>query len=219
MAMMTASSDYPPVPEYDHLFKIIIIGDSGCGKSCLLMRFADDTFEDRHISTIGVDFKIRTIRLEGRDIKLHLWDTSGCSRFQNITSSYYRNAQGIVLVYDTTDSESFANINYWLEQVDRYGHSDAKPTMILVGTKCDLDTKRQVDVKEANKLAFDLDIPHVECSAKKNYNVDKVFTVLSGDLRDKMVKTLDPKSDKPLDIRSGVTLDEKKDDSWPRCCT
>jgi len=104
-------------PEYDYLFKLLLIGDSGVGKSCLLLRFADDTYTESYISTIGVDFKIRTIQLDGKTVKLQIWDTAGQERFRTITSSYYRGAHGIIVVYDVTDQESFTNVSQWLKGI------------------------------------------------------------------------------------------------------
>ena len=129
--------------EYDYVFKLVLIGDSGVGKSCLLLRFADDTYTESHISTIGVDFKIRTIQLEGKTIKLQIWDTAGQERFRTITSSYYRGAHGIIVVYDVTEMESYNNIKQWLHEIDRYACEGVN--RLLVGNKSDLTTKRQVD--------------------------------------------------------------------------
>mmetsp|Transcript_49208 Transcript_49208/g.71860 ORF Transcript_49208/g.71860 Transcript_49208/m.71860 type:complete len:109 (+) Transcript_49208:102-428(+) len=106
-------------PEYDYLFKLLLIGDSGVGKSCLLLRFADDTYTESYISTIGVDFKIRTITQDSKTVKLQIWDTAGQERFRTITSSYYRGAHGIIVVYDVTDMESFNNVKQWLHEIDR----------------------------------------------------------------------------------------------------
>lgn len=120
-----------------------MIGDSGVGKSCLLLRFADDTYTESYISTIGVDFKIRTIDLDGKTIKLQIWDTAGQERFRTITSSYYRGAHGIIVVYDCTDQETFNNVKQWLEEIDRYACNNVNK--LLVGNKCDLHTKKVVD--------------------------------------------------------------------------
>ncbi|XP_073950862.1 ras-related protein ORAB-1-like [Choristoneura fumiferana] len=127
-------------PEYDYLFKLLLIGDSGVGKSCLLLRFADDTYTESYISTIGVDFKIRTVELDGKTIKLQIWDTAGQERFRTITSSYYRGAHGIIIVYDCTDQDSFSNVKQWLEEIDRYACDNVNK--LLVGNKCDLTTKK-----------------------------------------------------------------------------
>lgn len=115
----------------EFLFKLLLIGDSGVGKSCLLLRFSDGTFNESFISTIGVDFKIKTIELDGKKIKLQIWDTAGQERFQTITSSYYRGAHGIVLVYDITDPRSFENIHKWLKEIET--HSGGSVLKLLVG--------------------------------------------------------------------------------------
>ena len=120
-------------PDYDYLFKILLIGNSGVGKSSLLLRFADDTFTDNFMPTIGVDFKIRTLEVDGRTIKLQIWDTAGQERFKTITSSYYKGAHGIIVVYDITDKESFKNIDTWMNEVEK--HASDNVSRILVGNK------------------------------------------------------------------------------------
>merc|ERR1712205_299380 len=137
--------------EYDYLFKLLLIGDSGVGKSCLLLRFADDTYTESYISTIGVDFKIRTIELDGKTIKLQIRDTAGQERFRTITSSYYRGAHGIIVVFDVTDQESFNNVKQWLQEIDRYACANVKK--LLVNNKCDLASKRAVPTEQAAEFA------------------------------------------------------------------
>ncbi|XP_030321142.1 ras-related protein Rab-13 isoform X2 [Calypte anna] len=102
---------------YDHLFKLLLIGDSGVGKTCLIIRFAEDNFTSTYISTIGIDFKIRTVDIDGKKIKLQVWDTAGQERFKTITTAYYRGAVGIILVYDITDEKSFQNIQNWMKSI------------------------------------------------------------------------------------------------------
>ncbi|KAH7730738.1 RAB-1 protein [Aphelenchoides avenae] len=158
-------------PEYDYLFKLLLIGDSGVGKSCLLLRFADDTYTESYISTIGVDFKIRTIELEGKTIKLQIWDTAGQERFRTITSSYYRGAHGIIVVYDITDQDTFNNVKQWLQEIDRYACENVNK--LLVGNKCDLTSKRAVETNVAKDYADQLGIPFLETSAKSSTNVEQ----------------------------------------------
>ncbi|KAM9452175.1 ras-related protein Rab-1A isoform 2-T2 [Salvelinus alpinus] len=160
-------------PEYDYLFKLLLIGDSGVGKSCLLLRFADDTYTESYISTIGVDFKIRTIEMDGKTVKLQIWDTAGQERFRTITSSYYRGAHGIIIVYDVTDQESFNNVKQWLEEIDRYACENV--SKLLVGNKCDLVSKK--------KFASSLKIPFLETSAKNADNVEKSFLTMASEIQ------------------------------------
>ncbi|XP_037537194.1 ras-related protein Rab-35b isoform X2 [Nematolebias whitei] len=105
--------------DYDYLFKLLIIGDSGVGKSSLLLRFADNTFSGSYITTIGVDFKIRTVEINGEKVKLQIWDTAGQERFRTITSTYYRGTHGVIVVYDVTSAESFVNVKRWLHEINQ----------------------------------------------------------------------------------------------------
>jgi Ras-related protein Rab-1A len=171
-------------PEYDYLFKLLLIGDSGVGKSCLLLRFADDTYTESYISTIGVDFKIRTIELDGKTIKLQIWDTAGQERFRTITSSYYRGAHGIIVVYDITDQESFNNVKQWLQEIDRYACENVNK--LLVGNKSDLTSKRAVETTAAKEYADQLGIPFLETSAKSATNVEQAFLTMAAEIKNRM---------------------------------
>jgi Ras-related protein Rab-1A len=167
---------------YDYLFKILLIGDSGVGKSSILTCFVDNVFNRSHISTIGVDFKITTITLDDKIIKLQIWDTAGQERFRNITTSYYRGAQGIIVVYDITSRESYDNVKMWLSQIDRYCKD--YPYIILIGNKSDIPDKRAVEYNEALKFAEDNDMILIETSAKNNLNINKIFTMVSIGIKD-----------------------------------
>jgi Ras-related protein Rab-1A len=171
-------------PEFDYLFKLLLIGDSGVGKSCLLLRFADDTYTESYISTIGVDFKIRTIELDGKTIKLQIWDTAGQERFRTITSSYYRGAHGIIVVYDVTDQESFNNVKQWLQEIDRYACENVNK--LLVGNKCDLTNKKVVDYTSAKEYADQLGIPFLETSAKNATNVEQAFMTMAAEIKNRV---------------------------------
>lgn len=166
--------------DYDHLFKLVLIGDSGVGKSCLLLRFADDAFTESYITTIGVDFRFRTITVDGKVIKLQIWDTAGQERFRTITSAYYRGADGILLVYDTSSRESYNHIDDWLSEVNRFANENTCKT--LVGNKCDLKEAREVTAEEADAKAKELKLEHIEASARDSINVDEAFTMIAKEL-------------------------------------
>jgi Ras-related protein Rab-1A len=171
--------------QYDYLFKLLLIGDSGVGKSSILLRFTDDIYSEAFISTIGVDFKIKTIEVDGKIIKLQIWDTAGQERFRTITSSYYRGAHGIIIVFDLTDIESFDNITQWLFEINRYSYKEV--CKILVGNKSDLMDRRMVH--GGQDYAESLNIPYVETSAKTADNIDSLFYQLSKQIKSKMKHT------------------------------
>jgi len=167
----------PPHPEYDFLFKLVLIGDSGVGKSCLLLRFADDNFTSSYISTIGVDFRFRTVYVDGKTVKLQIWDTAGQERFRTITSAYYRGADGIILVYDVTNKESFDHVEEWLAEVDRYANEST--LKLLVGNKADLVEQKEISEETAQQFADSLGIPFIEASSKTATNVDAAFLTVT----------------------------------------
>ncbi|OEU09538.1 Rab1/RabD-family small GTPase [Fragilariopsis cylindrus CCMP1102] len=166
--------------DYDYLFKLVLIGDSGVGKSCLLLRFADDAFTESYISTIGVDFRFRTVKIDNKTVKLQIWDTAGQERFRTITSAYYRGADGIIMVFDVTSMESFDHVNDWLKEVNRYA---AEGTVkLLVGNKSDRTADRVVTEVQAKEFADELGIPFIETSAKSSKNVEEAFLTMAGEL-------------------------------------
>uniref|UniRef100_A0A8C4Y510 RAB1B, member RAS onco family n=1 Tax=Gopherus evgoodei TaxID=1825980 RepID=A0A8C4Y510_9SAUR len=144
----------------------------------------DDTYTESYISTIGVDFKIRTIELDGKTIKLQIWDTAGQERFRTITSSYYRGAHGIIVVYDVTDQESYSNVKQWLQEIERYASENVNK--LLVGNKCDLTTKKVVDYTTAKEFADSLGIPFLETSAKNATNVEQSFMTMAAEIKKRM---------------------------------
>ena len=179
--------EYAMSPEYDYLFKFILIGDSGVGKSCMILRFCDDTYTESYISTIGVDFKIRTTDLNQKIMKLQIWDS--CSRpsfsYRN-TNVSYRGAHGIIVVFDVTDRASFTNVKQWLQEIDRYACDNVN--RMLVGCKCDLVSKTVVDFATANKFAKENGLQYFECSPKFCINIDAMFSTLALDVYKRIVE-------------------------------
>ncbi|KAG5454452.1 Ras- protein Rab-8A [Clonorchis sinensis] len=167
---------------------LLLIGDSGVGKTCLLFRFSEDDFNSTFIATIGIDFKIRTIDIDGKKIKLQIWDTAGQERFRTITTAYYRGAMGIMLVYDVTNAKSFKNINLWMRNIDQHANQDVEK--MLLGNKCDMVDQRQVTREEGQDLANMFNIPFLETSAKSGASVDDAFRQLARDIKAKMEKKM-----------------------------
>nr|KAF6423505.1 RAB12, member RAS oncogene family [Rousettus aegyptiacus] len=178
----------PPRPA-DFKLQVIIIGSRGVGKTSLMERFTDDTFCEACKSTVGVDFKIKTVELRGKKIRLQIWDTAGQERFNSITSAYYRSAKGIILVYDITKKETFDDLPKWMKMIDKYASEDAE--LLLVGNKLDCETDREITKQQGEKFAQQITgMRFCEASAKDNFNVDEIFLKLVDDILKKM----------PLDI-------------------
>jgi len=174
---------------YDYLFKLLLIGDSGVGKTCVLFRFSEDAFNATFISTIGIDFKIRTIELDGKKIKLQIWDTAGQERFRTITTAYYRGAMGIMLVYDITNEKSFDNIKNWIRNIEEHASADVEK--MILGNKCDMNDRRQVSKERGEQLAIEYGIKFMETSAKASINVEQAFFTLARDIKMNMERRLE----------------------------
>ena len=163
---------------YDDLFKLVIIGDSGVGKSCILLRFADDTFTENYYSTIGVDFRFKCVDIGERKCKLQIWDTAGQERFKTVTSAYYRGADGIIIVFDQTDRESFNNVQNWIDDISKY--STEEPSKIIIANKEDIsDERKSVKMEDIAELEKKTGLEVIKTSAKTGENIDYAFKKLT----------------------------------------
>jgi len=196
---------------YDYLIKLLMIGDSGVGKSCLLLRFSDDSFTTSFITTIGIDFKIKTVEIEGKKVKLQIWDTAGQERFRTITTAYYRGAMGILLVYDVTDEQSFLNIRNWIRNIEQ--HASDSVQKILIGNKCDMTEDKVIDTNRGQELADEYGIKFFETSAKTDTNVKKSFIAIATDIVEKKATS----GDKGSHGAAGVDLDKNKGGTKKGC--
>ena len=163
--------------DYDHLVKLLLLGDSAVGKSSLLMRFCESRFDTNFVLTIGVDFKWKHVERDGKKLKLQVWDTAGQERFRTITPAYYRAAMGVVIIYDITDRATFDHVEYWVQQLDQHG--DRGVQRILVGNKVDLDVHRKVSYEEGATLAKSFNMAFFESSAKTGSSVEDAFMVIA----------------------------------------
>ena len=169
---------YSLAKQYDDLFKLVIIGDSGVGKSCLLLRFADDTFTENYYSTIGVDFRFKCLEIGERKCKLQIWDTAGQERFKTVTSAYYRGADGIIIVFDQTDRESYNNVKNWIEDISRYSTDD--PVKIIIANKDDVtNDKKTVSNLDITELEKKTGLEIIKTSAKTGDKVTYAFEKLT----------------------------------------
>jgi len=199
---------------YDMQIKLLMIGDSGVGKTCLLLRYANDSFSPTFITTIGIDFKIKNVDIDGTRIKLQIWDTAGQERFRTITSSYYRGAHGIIVVYDVTDAESFNNVKQWLHEIDRYAAENVNK--LLVGNKSDLTAKRVVSTEQGKEFADSLGIEFLETSAKTSANVEQAFLTMASQIKARM-KT-QPTAAGAQSGKGGVSLRSQAVKQNQGCC-
>lgn len=208
--------------DYEYLYKIVLIGDSGVGKSNLLSRFTRDEFNLESRSTIGVEFATRTLEIDGKRVKAQIWDTAGQERYRAITSAYYRGAVGALIVYDISKTESYENVSRWLKELKE--HADANIVIELVGNKSDLDHLRAVPTDEAENFASENSLLFTEASALNSDNVDLSFHQLLKNIYEMVSKHQledDQQTSKPS---GGPTISltpapqEKKSKNNSNCC-
>ena len=213
---------YSPTPnpnkgdkEYEFIFKVLLLGNSNVGKSSLFLRFVDDIWNDTFVPTIGVDFKIKTLEIDGKKIKMQIWDTAGQERFKNIIASYYRGAHGILLLYDVTDRESFKNLSNWLIEIEKNANKNI--LKVLIGNKTDLQEKRIISYNQGKEFADTYGLKYVETSAKKNLNVTEAFETLG---REIMAANADKKITRQKQNKT-ITVSKAQDlniDKKEGCC-
>ena len=184
---MTTTPSLPLIKEvastdqtYELLFKILLAGNTSVGKSSIFLRFVDNIWNDAFVPTIGVDFKIKTLNINYKNVKLQIWDTAGQERFKNITASYYRGGNGVLVVYDITERESFENLNSWLIEIEKNANKNVYK--LLIGNKCDLEDKRKVTYQEGKDFAESNGMKFMETSAKTASKVQEAFELLTNEI-------------------------------------
>ena len=191
----------------ESLYKILILGDSTVGKTCFLTRYADNTFQENQMATLGVDYKLKNIKMEdGNIVKLQIWDTAGQDRFHSLTRNYFKGAHGIILLYDITTQSSFDNVSNWIKQIKE--DASEKVVIILVGNKIDLEHKRAIPTEEGEKIAEDFGLIFFECSAKTGKNINEAFNEL--------IKKTVANFSKPAG--KGQKLKQNRSDGSKGCC-
>lgn len=198
------------------MFKILIIGNSSVGKTSFLFRYADNSFTSAFVSTVGIDFKVKTVIRNQKRIKLQIWDTAGQERYRTITTAYYRGAMGFILMYDVTNEESFNSVQDWVTQIKTYSWDNAQ--VILVGNKSDMEAERIVTYERGKQLADQLGLEFFETSAKENINVQDVFDRLVDIICDKMTDSVDSPDQPTINLNRGNRLtDDQSQNNNPNC--
>ena len=158
----------------DCVYKILLLGDTSVGKTCFLLKYTDNKFQIKHMSTIGLDYRVKSITLKsGKPVKLQLWDTAGQDRFRAITKSYYKSANGVILIYDITSIQTFDNVKTWISQIKEQSSQDI--VIYIVGNKTDMEEERKIKTEEGKKLADEYGFPFIETSAKSGLNINETF--------------------------------------------
>ena len=213
--MATQNDDF----DYDFLFKIVIIGDSGVGKSNMLLRYTKNEFNLESKATIGVEFATKAIIVDNKTIKAQIWDTAGQERFQALTSAYFRGATGALLVYDISKASSFQHVEKWTKKLKEFG--DPNITTLLIGNKCDLTELRAVQKEEAVEYAQKHNMGFLEASALDSTNIDLAFQKLVATVYQQLSSIIpkdDEKNKKKVEKGEPVNLETKVPEVKKGCC-
>ena len=203
--------------QYNYILKILLIGSSHVGKSSLLVRFCDDKYNEYYVSTIGVDFKLKTMAIDNELVKVQIWDTAGQERFKAITTSYYKNAHGIIIAYDVTDRNSFVSIRHWMDEIERLAVKGIPK--IVIGNKTDLESKRGVSYKEGEEIAKKYHAEFYETSAKTAENVSEVFEKMTREIIKNVKKQmLTASNSKDAQVSKGKKLEPTNKKKNSGCC-
>ena len=158
----------------DNIYKVLLLGDSTVGKTCFLLKYTDKTFQDIHLSTIGLDYRSKSMVLKsGKNVKIEIWDTAGQDRFRSIAKNYYKSANGIILIYDVTNRQTYDNVAKWISQIQQ--EVDQKVIIYIVGNKIDMENQRKVKTEEGQKIAEEYNFPFAETSVKDGININETF--------------------------------------------
>ena len=201
---LTRISEYQQNHKY--IFRICLLGDSAVGKTSLLTRYCDGTLKEKYGNTIGVDFRVVTLKYENTITKIHIWDTAGQERFKSIAVNYFKNSHGFIFVYDISNSSSFNDVKNWIELA--FANNKSANINFLVGNKCDLESQRQVNVNEGEELAKMRNFTFFETSAKENKDVKKMFEFFAYKLIQYFEKNKDEYSETQRDTK---TLSQSED--------
>ena len=200
----------------DYKLKVVIVGDSGVGKSNLIKRFTTNEFLANSKATVGVEFLSKSYKINDKIFKIEMWDTAGQERYKSITSAYYKGAKGALVVYDTTSAQSFENVDKWYNEIKEKTGKDIK--LILIGNKIDLAEQKVVNTDDALAKAKTWGIPLMETSAKSAVNVKEAFHDLLKEMYLEMNKNLQNVENKNLENNNGVQLDVNEKKEKKRCC-
>ena len=195
--------------DFEFLIKLVVIGDSGIGKTNFIFRFTEDKFSIVHVATVGFDYKSKIINLPNtkKKIKLQIWDTAGQERYMAINRNIFQRVQGIILMYDITDRDSFDHLSRWIDLINK--NVSNKP-YILVGNKLDLaNEKRIIEKEEGEKVAMDNNVEFFEGSGRSGENVDKIFTYIADKVYKHLMEERNDSMEKNISINSGKAKNKK----------